>query len=69
MQAINSGQLPDLIVDANHTIEYLKYAATRELFNTRGQKKGTTDRLSAVRVYNNTGICACANILRAQVIS
>ncbi|KDR77927.1 hypothetical protein GALMADRAFT_47018, partial [Galerina marginata CBS 339.88] len=46
-QAINSGKLPDIIVDANHTIEYLKYAATRELFNTRGQKKVSTNRLSA----------------------
>jgi len=53
-QAIDSGQLHDLIADANHTIEYLKYAATRELFNTRGQKKATTDRLSAVRVLSNT---------------
>ena len=37
-------------------IEYLKYAATRELFNTWGQKKGMTDRLSAVRVYSNAEI-------------
>ena len=49
---LGSGQLHDLIVDANHTIEYLKYAATRELFNTRGQKKATTDCLSAVRVLS-----------------
>ncbi|KAF8964903.1 hypothetical protein BDZ97DRAFT_1918603 [Flammula alnicola] len=46
-KAINSGQLPDIIVDANHMIEYLKYAATRQLFSRRGQKKPTTDRLSA----------------------
>ncbi|KAF8802301.1 hypothetical protein BYT27DRAFT_7055316, partial [Phlegmacium glaucopus] len=46
-EAINSGLLPDIIVDASHMIKYLKYAATRELFNTPGKKKLMSSRLSA----------------------
>ncbi|KAF8961564.1 hypothetical protein BDZ97DRAFT_1201735 [Flammula alnicola] len=45
--AINSGQLPDIIVDAKHMIAYLKYAATRQLFTRRGENKSTSSRLSA----------------------
>ncbi|KAF8803900.1 hypothetical protein BYT27DRAFT_7061351, partial [Phlegmacium glaucopus] len=45
-EAINSGLLPDIIVNASHVIKYLKYAATRELFNTQGKKKLMLSRLS-----------------------
>jgi len=41
--------VPDAIVDANHMIHYLKYAATRCLFTKQGKEKETDERLSAVR--------------------
>jgi len=44
--AICQGTVPDAIIDANHTIHYLKYAATRYLFTKRGEKE-TDERLSA----------------------
>ncbi len=34
-EAITSGLLPDIIVNSNHMIEYLKYAATHQLFNRK----------------------------------
>ncbi|KAF8814965.1 hypothetical protein BYT27DRAFT_7081092 [Phlegmacium glaucopus] len=46
-EAIDSGLLPDIIVDSVHLIEYLKYAATRELFSRQGKKKSTSSRLSS----------------------
>lgn len=48
--AINSGLLPDIIVDSNHMIEYLKYAATRQLFNRQGKERSTSSRLSSVSI-------------------
>ena len=47
--AITAGTIPDHIVDANHTMEYLKYAATRKLLTTRGRPKEGPARLSSVR--------------------
>jgi hypothetical protein len=38
----------DIIVDSNHAVEYLKYAATRRLFTKKGDKRLTDERLSAV---------------------
>ena len=40
--------MPDNIIDANHMIHYLKYAATRRLLTKRGKEKETDDWLSAV---------------------
>ena len=49
--AINIALIPDNIVDAQHVIEYLKYAATRQLFTTHGTSKHPSKgRLSSVRV-------------------
>jgi hypothetical protein len=48
--ALHDGLVPDEIIDANHTIQYLKYVATRRLLTKRGKEKETDDRLSAVRV-------------------
>jgi hypothetical protein len=47
--ALADGLVPDAIVDAHHTIEYLKYAATRNLLTTKGNSKDSQERLSAVR--------------------
>src|SRR6266702_2168399 len=47
--AVLGGTVPDAIVDANHMIHYLKYAATRCLFTKQGKEKETDERLSAVR--------------------
>ncbi|KAH9037627.1 hypothetical protein EDB85DRAFT_587592 [Lactarius pseudohatsudake] len=46
--ALRAGVVPDAVVDANHTIHYLKYAATRCLLTKRGKEKETDERLSAV---------------------
>ncbi|PPR04719.1 hypothetical protein CVT24_011841 [Panaeolus cyanescens] len=45
--ALDTGIIPDMIIDSVHIIEYLKYAATRNLFTTYGAKKTSTSRLSA----------------------
>ncbi|PPR03704.1 hypothetical protein CVT24_007425 [Panaeolus cyanescens] len=45
--ALDTGIIPDMIIDSIHIIEYLKYAATRNLFTTHGAKKTSTSRLSA----------------------
>ena len=47
--AITAGTIPDHIVDANHTMEYLKYTATRKLLTTCGRPKEGPARLSSVR--------------------
>jgi hypothetical protein len=52
-EAINSGLLHDIIVDSNHMIEYLKYAATRQLFTRQGKEKSTSSRLSSVSIFNS----------------
>jgi hypothetical protein len=46
--AIASGLVPDIIVDSDHMIEYLKYAATRKLFDKKGGERSANQRLSAV---------------------
>ena len=47
-EAVAAGVIPDLIIDSNHTIKYLQYAATHHLFTKRGgQEKDTNERLSA----------------------
>ncbi|EDR05640.1 uncharacterized protein LACBIDRAFT_302766 [Laccaria bicolor S238N-H82] len=51
--AIAAGTIPDHIVDANHTMEYLKYAATRSLFTTRGHPKEGPARLSSSSLKKN----------------
>ncbi|THU89616.1 hypothetical protein K435DRAFT_802624 [Dendrothele bispora CBS 962.96] len=45
--AIGDGKIPDNIVDANHRIQYLSYAATRKLLTRKGSPKAGNDRLSA----------------------
>ncbi|THU81632.1 hypothetical protein K435DRAFT_808908 [Dendrothele bispora CBS 962.96] len=45
--AIADGLIPDDIVDANHLIRYMQYAATRQLFTKKGTPKQGNDRLSA----------------------
>ena len=47
--AITAGTIPDHIVDANHTMEYLKYAVMQKLLTTRGRPKEGPARLSSVR--------------------
>jgi hypothetical protein len=48
IDAIASGLVPDIIVDSDHMIEYLKYAATRKLFDKKGGERSANQRLSAV---------------------
>jgi hypothetical protein len=43
-----SGTVPDIIVDADHTIAYLKFAATRNLLSTNGSEQQGNQRLSPV---------------------
>ena len=50
INAIASGLVPDIIVDSDHMIEYLKYAATRKLFDKKGGERSTNQRLSAVSI-------------------
>ncbi|THU95247.1 hypothetical protein K435DRAFT_859710 [Dendrothele bispora CBS 962.96] len=45
--AIADGLIPDDIIDANHLIRYMQYAATRQLFTKKGTPKQGNDRLSA----------------------
>ena len=50
--ALATGVIVDIIVDANHAVEYLKYAATRSLLTTSGHEQQTNDqRLSPVSEY------------------
>ncbi|KAH9023664.1 hypothetical protein EDB85DRAFT_306089 [Lactarius pseudohatsudake] len=44
--ALAAGTVLDIVVDANHTIEYLKYAATRSLLTTSGCEQANDQRLS-----------------------
>ncbi|KAF8467011.1 hypothetical protein DFH94DRAFT_616994, partial [Russula ochroleuca] len=39
VSALASGTVPDIIVDADHTIVYLKFAATRNLLTTNGTEQ------------------------------
>ncbi|KAF8267002.1 hypothetical protein EI94DRAFT_1731730 [Lactarius quietus] len=45
--ALRKGIVRDSIIDANHMIHYLKYAATRCLFTKQGREKESDERLSA----------------------
>ncbi|KAN0139095.1 hypothetical protein V8E53_003097, partial [Lactarius tabidus] len=45
--AIAVGIIPDIIVDANHSMAYLKYAATRQLLTTTGQDQDNRQQLSS----------------------
>jgi hypothetical protein len=45
--AIASGQVPDIIIDAHHIIEYLKYTGTRKLLSQSGHERDDRS-LSAV---------------------
>lgn len=47
-QALLSGTITDEVIDANHIIEYLKFAATRNLLTSRGHERETAQRLSPV---------------------
>ncbi|KAH9971973.1 hypothetical protein BGW80DRAFT_1253044 [Lactifluus volemus] len=44
--ALRDEVVPDEIIDANHTIQYLKYSSTRHLLTKQGEKKETDDCLS-----------------------
>jgi hypothetical protein len=46
--ALASGTVPDVIVDADHTIAYLKFAATRNLLSSNGNEQLGNQRLSPV---------------------
>lgn len=46
-RAIAAGDIVDIIVDAHHTILYLKYSATRALLNRKGMPVNNNQRLSA----------------------
>jgi hypothetical protein len=47
--ALASGTVPDIIVDADHTIAYLKFAATRNLLLSDGnEQQGNQRQLSPV---------------------
>ena len=48
--AIAAGIIPDVIVDANHSMAYLKYAATWQLLTTTGQDQHNSQQLSSVSV-------------------
>ncbi len=48
--AIAAGVIPDVIVDANHSMAYLKYAATRRLPTTTGQDQDNSQQLLSVSV-------------------
>jgi hypothetical protein len=37
--ALASGTVPDVIVDADHSIVYLKFAATRNLLSSSGNEQ------------------------------
>jgi hypothetical protein len=51
IDAIASGLVSDIIVDSDHMIEYLKYAATRNLFDKKGGERSASQRLSAVSTH------------------
>ncbi|KAH8981783.1 hypothetical protein EDB86DRAFT_2769787, partial [Lactarius hatsudake] len=50
--AITAGVIPDVIVDADHSMAYLKYAATRRLLTTTGQDQHNSQRLSSVSDFD-----------------
>lgn len=47
--AIMAGTVPDGIIDAQHTMEYLKYSATRALLTRKGSESSGGRQLTAVR--------------------
>ncbi|THH15033.1 hypothetical protein EUX98_g9527 [Antrodiella citrinella] len=46
-QAIASGEIPDMVVDAHHTIVYLKHSATRALLTRKGKQSNSDAKLGA----------------------
>jgi hypothetical protein len=52
VNAITSGLVPDIVVDSDHMIEYLKYAATRKLFDKKGDERSADQRLSTVSTHH-----------------
>jgi hypothetical protein len=50
-----------VIVDANHTMEYLKYAATRRLLTSAGHEQNGNDRLSPVST-STSGLFTLTNV-------
>ncbi|KAN0138725.1 hypothetical protein V8E53_003713, partial [Lactarius tabidus] len=46
--ALREGTVPDTIIDANHMIHYLQYAATRCLFTKQGKEKKSDECLLVV---------------------
>jgi hypothetical protein len=46
--ALRDEVVPDEIIDANYTIQYLKYSSTRRLLTKQEEEKETDDCLSAV---------------------
>ncbi|KAF8268134.1 hypothetical protein EI94DRAFT_1700470 [Lactarius quietus] len=51
--ALRKGIVRDSIIDANHMIHYLKYAATRCLFTKQGREKESDEHLSAVAGFTS----------------
>ena len=48
VDAIQQWIISDTIIDAHHIIQYLKYAATHQLFTQNGKTNDSDDRLSSV---------------------
>jgi hypothetical protein len=53
--AIAAGIIPNVIVDATHSMAYLKYAATWQLLTTTGQDQNSSQQLSSVSVGIDLG--------------
>jgi hypothetical protein len=64
-KAVASGTIPDHVVDSNHTMEYLKFAATRNLLTSRGRPKDGPARLSSVSAFN----CFTKNSMLLTILS
>ncbi|KAN0126223.1 hypothetical protein V8E53_015268 [Lactarius tabidus] len=63
--AIAAGIIPDIIVDANHSMAYLKYAATRQLLTTMGQDQDNRQQLSLAslkKVMTMLGRVRCCQV-------
>lgn len=65
--AIAAGIIPDVIVDANHSMAYLKYAATRRLLTTTGQDQDNSQRLSSVSVGIDLGHAPVEQLTKSSV--
>jgi hypothetical protein len=45
------GLVPNIIVDSDYMIKYLKYAATHKLFDKKEGERSANQRLSAVSTH------------------